>query len=82
MPSVVIPTLSSGTQVKKIVVRSSHNVTPTDRSLQYEWMNLDWWCVFTWMFPDASFYDLSDVFEGLGVVLQAVVTQGDVVGQR
>lgn len=39
-------------------------------------------CGFTWMFPDASFYDLSDIFEGLSVVLQAVVTQGDVVGQR
>lgn len=39
-------------------------------------------CVLTWMFADASFYDLSNVFEGLSVVLQAVVTQGDVVGQR
>lgn len=35
----------------------------------------------TWMFPDASFDDLGDVFEGLGVVLLAVVAQGDVVGQ-
>lgn len=34
------------------------------------------------MFPDASVYDLIDVFVGLRVVLQAVVTQGDVVGQR
>lgn len=38
-------------------------------------------CVFTRMFPDASVYDLVDVFVGLRVVLQAVVTQGDVVGQ-
>ena len=39
-------------------------------------------CGFTWMFSDASLDDLSDVFKGLSVVLQAVVTQGDVVGQR
>lgn len=36
----------------------------------------------TWMLPDAALDDLLDVFDGLVVVLQAVVTQGDVVGQR
>ena len=33
------------------------------------------------MFPDASLDDLPNVFVGLIIVLQAVVTQGDVVGQ-
>lgn len=36
----------------------------------------------TWMLPDAALDDLLDIFDGLVVVLQAVVTQGDVVGQR
>lgn len=34
------------------------------------------------MLPDAVLDDLLDVFDGLVVVLQAVVAQGDVVGQR
>lgn len=34
------------------------------------------------MLPDAPLDDLLDVFDGLVVVLQAVVAQGDVVGQR
>lgn len=37
---------------------------------------------FTRIILSSSFYDLSDVFESLRVVLQAVVRQGDVVGQR
>ena len=36
-------------------------------------------CGSTWMFSDASLDDLSDVFEGLSVVLHAVEAQGDVV---
>lgn len=38
--------------------------------------------IFTWMFLDSTVYDLSDILEGLIVVLQAVISQGDVVGQR
>lgn len=34
------------------------------------------------MFLDSTVYDLSDILEGLIVVLQAVISQGDVVGQR
>lgn len=33
------------------------------------------------MFLDSTVYDLSDILEGLIVVLQAVISQGDVVGQ-
>lgn len=36
----------------------------------------------TWMLPDAPLNDLLDVFDGLVVVLQAVVAQGNVVRQR
>lgn len=34
------------------------------------------------MFSHSSVYDLCDVFDGLRIVLHAVVGQGDVVGQR
>lgn len=44
-------------------------------------MNI-WIHVSTWMFPHPSVYDLCDVFDGLRVVLHAVVGQGDVVEQR
>lgn len=47
-----------------------------------EWKcNTDKIIGFTWVLPDSSIDDLTDVFQSLSVVLQTVVAQGDVVGQ-
>lgn len=73
MPSVVMPTLSSDRwEVEKTSLKSA-TLTENYRVTQMP---------ATWMLPDAALDDLLDVFDGLVVVLQAVVTQGDVVGQR
>ena len=36
---------------------------------------------FTWVLPDPTLYDLTDVLESLSILLHAVVAQADVVGE-
>lgn len=73
--------LSSGTQKKKAKTKhwSKKNKIPkANKNLKEQMMR----CIFTWMLPDSMVYDLLDILEGLTVVLQAVVGQSNVVGQR
>lgn len=38
-------------------------------------------CEHTWMLPDPSLYDVSNVFKSWSILLQHVVAEGDVVGE-